>query len=167
MVSVPGSTYASLVRVRRGAPDGCGGHFSGLGRLFRRCPAVPAFSVRGRKRDLSGCLAVHPVPLPCSTTPAGPTSPHRSRTCRCCPRRSHTEGPSGDRISRLATWLQHLPPTLHELRCRSPCKAGFRLAGCAFAGRELNPLDRYGRFQITSILLPRPLPDAREQPAKE
>jgi len=27
--------------------------------------------------------------------------------------------------------------------------------GCTFAGRELNPLDRSERFQVTSILLPR------------
>jgi hypothetical protein len=35
------------------------------------------------------------------------------------------------------------------------CKACFRLAGCAFAGRESNPLDRYERFQLvlTTILL--------------
>jgi transposase len=51
-------------------------------------------------------------------------------------------------------------PTLHERRCRRPCKARFRLAGCAFAGRELNPLDRSERFQATSVLLPRTSPDA-------
>ena len=63
-------------------------------------------------------------------------------------------------ISRLTTRLQHLPPTLHEQRHRCPCKAGFRLAGCAFTGRGSNPLDRFERFRVTSFLLSRPLPDA-------
>ncbi len=51
--------------------------------------------------------------------------------------------------------LRCLLPTLHERRHHRPCKARFRLAGCAFAGRELNPLDRSERFQATSILLSR------------
>src|SRR4051812_21683827 len=63
-------------------------------------------------------------------------------------------------ISRLTPGLRCLLPTLHERRCHRPCKARFRLAGCAFAGRELNPLDRNERFQATSILLPRTSPDA-------
>src|ERR1700751_4576385 len=33
-------------------------------------------SRRGRKQELSGFLATHPVPLPYSTTPAEPTRPH-------------------------------------------------------------------------------------------
>jgi hypothetical protein len=56
--------------------------------------------------------------------------------------------------------LRHPLPTLHARRCRRSCKARFRLAGCAFAGRELNPLDRFERFQATSILLSRTSPDA-------
>jgi Transposase IS66 family len=51
-------------------------------------------------------------------------------------------------------------PTLHERRCRHPCKARFRLAGCAFTGRVSNPLDRDERFQVTSVLLSRTSPDA-------
>jgi len=123
---------------------------------------VPACFVRGRERDLSGCLTIHPVPLPCSKTPAEPTSPHLWRTCRCCPRLFQTEGPSGFLISRLTTRLQHLLPTLHEQRCRCPCKARFRLAGCTFAGRGSNPLDRFERFRVTSVPLSRPSPDARK-----
>ena len=30
---------------------------------------------RGRVRDLTGSLAIHPMPLPCSKTPAEPTRP--------------------------------------------------------------------------------------------
>ncbi len=63
-------------------------------------------------------------------------------------------------ISRLNPGLQYPLPTLHERRCRRPCKARFRLAGCASTGREFNPLDRYERFQATSVLLSRTSPDA-------
>ena len=41
-------------------------------------------------------------------------------------------------------------PSLHDGRCRTPCKTRFRLAGCTFAGRESNPLGSVGRFQIIS-----------------
>ena len=51
-------------------------------------------------------------------------------------------------ISRLTATLCHPLSTLHDARCRTPCKTRFRPAGCAFAGRESNPLDRYERFQI-------------------
>src|SRR6516162_7105776 len=33
----------------------------------------PAYCTRGRVRDLTGSLAIHPMPLPCSKTPAEPT----------------------------------------------------------------------------------------------
>ena len=65
------------------------------------------------------------------------------------------------------TRLQHPLSTLHERRCRRPCKTRFRLAGCAFAGRVSNPLDRFERFQdLHSILLPRACPVARVVYAK-
>jgi hypothetical protein len=63
-------------------------------------------------------------------------------------------------ISGLNPELWYLLPTLHEQRCRCPCKARFRLVGCTFAGRESNPLDRCERFQATSIPPSRTFPDA-------
>ena len=63
-------------------------------------------------------------------------------------------------ISRLNFGLRYPLPTLHEWRHRRPCKARFRLAGCAFAGRESNPLERIERFQVIAILLSRTSPDA-------
>jgi len=63
-------------------------------------------------------------------------------------------------ISGLNLGLWYPLPTLHERRCRRPCKARFRLAGCAFAGRVSNPLERDERFQVTSVLLSRTSPDA-------
>src|SRR5262245_32145844 len=63
-------------------------------------------------------------------------------------------------ISELNPGLWHPLPTLREERRRPRAKARFRLAGCAFAGRVLNPLDRYERFQLTFILLSRTSHDA-------
>ena len=44
--------------------------------------------------------------------------------------------------------LQHSLPYASRVMLPDTCKACFRLPGCAFAGRELNPLDRYERFQF-------------------
>jgi len=65
-----------------------------------------------------------------------------------------------DMISGLNPGLQYPLPTLHEQRCRRPCKAHFRPAGCAFVGRVSNPLERDERFQVIAILLSRTSPDA-------
>ena len=59
------------------------------------------------------------------------------------------------------TGLQLPLSTLRERRHRLPRKIRFRLAGCASTGRESNPLDRFERFQVTSILLSRTSPVAR------
>ena len=59
------------------------------------------------------------------------------------------------------TGLQLPLSTLHERRHRLPCKTRFRLAGCASTGRVSNPLGRFERFQVTSILLSRTSPVAR------
>ena len=59
-----------------------------------------------------------------------------------------------DMISGLNPGLWYLLPTLHERRHRHPCKARFRLAGCAFAGRVSNPLERDERFQVIPFSFP-------------
>ena len=56
--------------------------------------------------------------------------------------------------------LQYPLSTLHERRCRHPCKTRFRLAGSASTGRASNPLGHDERFQVISILLSRTCPDA-------
>ena len=108
----------------------------------------------GQEQDLPGSLATHPVTLRRSTTPDDPVAPRRWRRFRCCPRPLNTEGVVALTISRLTPPLHHLLSTLHDGRCRTPCKTRFRLAGCAFAGRESNPLDRYERFQLMSSSSP-------------
>jgi hypothetical protein len=44
--------------------------------------------------------------------------------------------------------LRHLLPYASRVTLPHTCKACFRLAGSAFAGRASNPLDRYERFQL-------------------
>ena len=77
MVSVAGPTRTSSVRARRSAPNEPGGSSLGLEHLVSRLFQLPAYRTRGRVRDLAGFLATHPMPLPCSKTPAEPsrTSP--------------------------------------------------------------------------------------------
>ena len=111
------------------------------------------------QRDLSGSQATRPVPLPCSETPAEsvilalpdfpmlPPVPTRRRLQRAHDFEANTR-------------LRYPLSTLHEQRCRHPCKTRFRLAGSAFAGRASNPLGHKERFQATSILLSRAYPDA-------
>ena len=60
MVSVAGSTPPRIVRVRRGAPEECGGHSSGLGRLVSRRPYAGLFVV-----DASGISQVAWRSIPC------------------------------------------------------------------------------------------------------
>jgi len=123
----------------------------------------PALRIRlhshGHKRDLSGSLVTPPVPLPCSQIPAEPVILAMAAFPMLPPR------PTRRRLRRFhdfaaATGLQYPLSTLHERRCRRPCKTRFRLAGSAFAGRASNPLGHDERFQVTSILLSRTCPDA-------
>src|SRR4051812_46675163 len=51
--------------------------------------------------DLTGSQAIHPVPLPCSKTPAESVVPHQSGPTDAAPRAQHDEGFSGHMISRL------------------------------------------------------------------
>ena len=56
-------------------------------------------------------------------------------------------------ISGLNPSLYRPLSTLHDPRCQGPCKTRFRLTGCAFAGRELNPLNCCEWFQVFAHLL--------------
>lgn len=129
----------------------------------RNQPAVPvpAFIKCGRKRDLTGSLAIRPIPLPCSKTPAEPPGPRLGGPGDAAPGLPTPKASARHNIE-ANTRLWHPLSTLHERRCRRPCKTRFRLAGCAFAGRASNPLDRFERFQdLHSILLSGAYPAAR------
>ena len=149
MVSVPGPTRPSCVRVRRSAPDEPGGSSSGLEHLVSRrsVPGMPHPWARAGSHRFPGdpsyafALLQDPgradktSPLAVLPTPP-PANPNRR------PQRVHN--------LEANTGLQHPLSTLHERRCRLPCKTRFRLAGCASTGRGSNPLDRFERFQVTS-----------------
>lgn len=104
---------------------------------------------RAQKRDLSGFLVAHPVPLPGSETPGRTGQPGHSGFSSAAARIQHGEGFRTTMISRLVTGLRYPLSTLHERRCRRPCKTRLGLASSAFAGRASNPLGHDERFQIT------------------
>jgi len=129
-------------------PPSCrpgGGPGSGLFALAvpfqRSCPRARAGSPRFPGDPSHDFAPVH--------DPGRPVAPRQYRRFRCCPHRVNGEGVVVFQYRGCAT-LRRLLSTLHDTRCHAPCKTRFRLAGCAFAGRELNPLDRYERFQVIS-----------------
>ena len=95
------------------------------------CRLAPGFTVRRRETgsvgweygDLTGSWDAHPVPMPCSLTPAGPLHPTVS-VLRCCPRTQYDEGSSGLTISELyhtasapavyASWPASLPGRMQD-----------------------------------------------------
>ena len=121
----------------------------GLGQCGQPAVPVPACCARGRERDLTGFLAIRPMPLPCSKTPAEPTETSPLAVLSMLPPGYPSRRPQRVHNLEADTGLQHPLSTLHERRCRRPCKTRFRLAGCAFTGRGSNPLDRFERFQVT------------------
>jgi hypothetical protein len=102
-------------------------------------------------RDLPGSLTIHPVPLPTSTTPVGPTPPRHTGDADAAPASNTTKAPAITAISGLTAGLQHTLSTLQEPCRQNPCKTRFRLAGSASTVRESNPLDRFERFQVTHM----------------
>ena len=136
---MPPSRSSGLERCSTGAP----------------CPVVSC----GQKQDLSGFLVTPPIPLPYSETPAEPVFLAIADFPMLPP------DPTRRRLQHLHDFeatagLQCPLSTLHEQRCRHPCKTRFQLAGSAFAGRASNPLGHDEKFQVISILLSRTCPDA-------
>ena len=165
MVSVPGATRSSHIRVRQSAPDKLGGKSSGLEHLFSR-RSVPGrlhpWARAGSHRfpdDPSQAFALLQDPgragktSPLAVVPTPPPAKPNRR-----PQRVHN--------LEANTGLQLPLSTLRERRHRLPRKIRFRLAGCASTGRESSPLDRFERFQVTSILLSRTSSVARVVYAK-
>ena len=114
--SLPGSTLPSSVRVSQLAlalPEG------------RRVPSGPGYCSagdpiagllsRGRERDLPGSQAIHPVPLPRSTTPAEPTIPSLfDGFVDAAPALPTAKASAVDEFRGSIARLQHLLPTLQE-----------------------------------------------------
>ena len=139
---LPGFVFAGALPPPCRPDDGPGSGLFTLAVPFQRsCPRARAGSPRfpgGPSRDFA---PVH--------DPGRPVAPRQYRRFRCCPHRLNSEGVVVFQYRGCATLRRPLS-TLHDTRCHAPCKTRFRLAGCAFAGRELNPLDRYERFQVIS-----------------
>ena len=150
-VSLPGSTLTSSVRVSqlalalpeiRRVP-------SGPGSTLTDDPIVGLLS-RGRGRELPGSQAIHPVPLPRSTTPAESTFPRLFDGFV-------DAAPAQTTAKASASWLYRgyrgasAPVAYASRMVLPPSMQGSLPAGwLAFTGRELNPLDRNEGFQITS-----------------
>jgi hypothetical protein len=119
--------YPSSSCLAIGAPDGQKG-VRRAGVLCSAGDAEPGNVSRGHKRDLIGSQAIHPVPLPRFQTPAGPTTPRQGGAAGAAPAPFATRAPANCRFRGQLAGLRYLLPTLHERRCRRPCKACFRLA---------------------------------------
>ena len=153
LVSPAGSAGACRFRVRHRRSRRRAGPATGRGLDFHAGNPPSSVLARGQVQDLPGSLATHPVTLRRSTTPDDPLRLAYSGASGAAPTQLTMKASSLHRF-RGCTPLHHLLSTLHDGRYRTPCKTRFRLAGCAFAGRESNPLDRDERFQLITSSSP-------------
>ena len=141
--SLPGSTLPSSVRVsqqslfvsrsslRSRKAKGC---FPGRCHCSTGDP-IAGLLPHGRERDLPGFQAIHPVPLPRSSTPAEPTIPRLfDGFVDAAPTLPTVRASAVDEFRGSVARLRHLLPTLQESCCHHPCKARFRLAGSPLPG---------------------------------
>jgi hypothetical protein len=121
------------------------------------CCCRPPYSGFSRV-DANGISQVFRRPIPCLCCVPGPRSNQRvlanTGHVDAAPVRGTTKASAILHFG-ANPQLRHLLPYASRVTLPHTCKACFRLAGCAFAGRESNPLDRYERFQLvlTTILL--------------
>ena len=126
--------------------------------LVSRFTPIPAFSLR-TGQGLPGFLANHPVALRRSPTPDDPWRLAIRGASGAAPTLSRMRASTMLFRGSMAS-LHHPLCTLHDVRCRTPCNTRFRLAGCAFAGRESNPLARDEGFLAHCFLPSRTSPGA-------
>src|SRR6202047_2357260 len=165
MVSVPGPTRTSCIRVRRSAPDDPGGISSGPEHLIsRRSNTRHAHPwARAGSHRFPGDPS-HAFALLQDPGRAGKISPWRS--CRCCPRSTQTEGPSGHIISRLTQGfsIRCLRFTSDVTVSRARLASGWRAAPLPGGGRTLWITSK--GFRLHPFLLSRTSPVARVVYAK-
>ena len=155
------SAYCFASQVRGCLPGSClsrrAHHHAGLttGRdiYWSRWPSLLQRFHPRQKQDLPGFLAPHTVTLRRSATPDDPSHLACNGAAGAVPRMT-TLKTSSLQLSGLTPSLHHPLFTLHDGCYHSPCKTRFRLAGCAFTGRESNPLGCDKRFQIISSSFP-------------
>ena len=104
---------------------------------------------RGRERDLPGFQAVHPVPLPRSRTPAESTIPRLFVGLVDAAPASRTAKASACQLFRGYRAASTPAAYASRVMLPPPLQSSLPAGRLAFTGRELNPLDRYKRFQIT------------------
>ena len=105
---------------------------------------------RGHERDLPGSQAVRPVPLPRSRTrPNRRSLASLTVSSMLSPRFPRRRLQRLMNFGALSRGFGTRCLRFKKSCCHHPCKARFRLAGLAFAGKESNSLDRYKRVQIT------------------
>src|SRR5262249_57914496 len=104
---------------------------------------------RGRERDLSGSQAIRPVPLPRSRTPAESTIPRLTDGFVDAAPASFTAKASAQ--WKFRGYRAASAPAAYASRVvlPPPLQSSLPAGRLAFTGRELNPLDRCKRFQIT------------------
>src|SRR5450631_518540 len=91
-----------------------GGCLPGRGHCSAGDPIAGLLS-RGRERDLPGSQAIHPVPLPRSTTPAESTIPRLfDGFVDAAPAQTTARASAVDEFRGSIARLQHLLPTLQE-----------------------------------------------------
>ena len=165
MVSVPGPTRSSCIRVRRSAPDERGGSSSGLGHLVSRrsLPGMLHTWARAGSHRFPGDPS-YAFALLQDPGRAGKISPWRS--CRCCPRATQAEGLSGYIISRLTQGfsIRCLRFTSDVAAAHAKLASGWRAAPLPGGGRTLWIASK--GFRLHPILLSRTSPVARVVYAK-
>ena len=120
----------------------------GRGHCLAGDPIAGVFS-RGRERDLPGFQAVHPVPLPRSSTPAESTIPRLFLGLVDAAPASQTAKASACQLFRGYRAASAPAAYASRMVLPPPLQSSLPAGWLAFTGRESNPLDRFERFQIT------------------
>src|SRR6516165_4508226 len=145
--SLPGSTRSSSLRVSQLALPVVGGDFRARAIVQPATRSAGALA-RGRERDLPGSQTIHPVPLPRSATPAGPTILRLFDGLVDAAPALPTARASA--LNEFQLYHAASAPAAYASRLVSPppLQGSLPAGWLAFTGRESNPLDRYKRFQI-------------------
>ena len=148
--SLPGSTRSSSVRVSQLRSRKVGGAFRARV-VVQPATRSAGLLARGRERDLPGSQAIHPVPLPRSSTPAEPTIPRLfDGLVDVAPALPTAKASALDEFRGSITRPRHPLPTLQGWCCHHRMQSSLPAGWLAFTGRASNPLDRYKRFQFVS-----------------
>src|SRR5262249_14739693 len=132
--SLPGSMRSSALRVSQMRSRKDGGAFR-AGVIVRPATRNAGLHAHGRVRDLPGSQAIHPVPLPRSTTPAEPTIPRLVvGVVDAAPALPTAKASAVDEFRGSITQLRHLLLTLQEWCCHSGwlarlCREGVEPSG--------------------------------------